>query len=1053
MKKRINSETGNLRQKAEELLKKKATGSASSLSEIEMLKLIHELDVHQIELEILNDELMKANESMAKAATDKYAELYDFAPTGYFTISKQGKILELNLFGAAMLGRERLRLINKQFHFFISVDDKPVFNLFLDKIFNSKSKETCELTLQIGAGVPIYVLLTGIVNQNDEQCLVTMVDITDHKLTEALLQQTRQNYETFFNTIDEFLLVLDEQGNIIHANSTVFDRLGYTWEELSEKSVLMLHPPESRDEAGRILSEMLRGLAEFCLVPIMTKSGVQIPVETRVSHGFWNSKPAVFGVSKDISKIKLSEEKFSKLFHLNPFACGLSDLDNQKYIEVNEVFYSLFGFDKDEVIGKTAGDLGILSNETINDILQKADRNGRILNAEADLKAKNGDIRHVLLSAENICIQDKKYRFTVVHDITERKLTEISLRQSEEKFRITTENTIDVIALLDMDFNITYLSPSVEKIRGYTVEEAVSQKLEQILTPASLQKFLEMAGSIIPAEKAGTAQVSDYPTIELEQYHKNGTTVWVELSFSFLKDLNNKSTGIVTVSRDVTKRKLLEESLQQSEERYRTMVEWSPYVIVIYRSGKIIYVNPQAIIMFGAKSEQDLLGTNVLDRVHPDCHQAVLALAQQGVDDGVNAPMIELRYLKLDGTILDAEVQGKLIVYDRAPAILAVIYDITDRKIAEQVIRVSEEKFRSMLNASPDGMVLIDLKGVIIEASVIGLNLFGADARVDMVGRNISQFVSADETGILNELLAKTTDEGLTQNTGLTIKRKDQSVFTGEISATLMQDQNGAPISFMIIVRDISQRKKMEAKQIHTDRMSTLGEMAAGIAHEINQPLNIISMVMDKILFETARKEMLDMEFLKNKSDKIFENITRIRDIIDHVRAFARSQDDYIPTAFNVNSSIVNASSMIVEQFKHHGINLNLQLEPKIPQIVGNTYKFEQVILNLLANAKDAVIEKHSKKQDVEMLVGIRSWHENQCIFVDVTDNGTGISKDDINNVLLPFFTTKEEGKGTGLGLSICYQIMKEMKGTIEITSDSMLGTRFQLVLPLPKKK
>ena len=124
-----------------------------------------------------------------------------------------------------------------------------------------------------------------------------------------------------------------------------------------------------------------------------------------------------------------------------------------------------------------------------------------------------------------------------------------------------------MIAQLDMDFNITYLSPSIEKIRGYTVEEAMSQKPEQILTPSSLHKFLEMASNIIPAEKDGTAQVSIYPTMELEQYHKNGSTIWVELSFSFLKDFTNKSTGIVTVSRVITKRKMVEQALQQSEER------------------------------------------------------------------------------------------------------------------------------------------------------------------------------------------------------------------------------------------------------------------------------------------------------------------------------------------------------------------------------------------------------------------------------------------------------------------------------------------------------
>ena len=97
----------------------------------------------------------------------------------------------------------------------------------------------------------------------------------------------------------------------------------------------MVQPPERRDKAGRIVGEMLSGVTEFCPVPIMTKSGVQIPVETRVSHGFWDGEPLIFGVTKDISNLKLSEEKFSKLFYLNPFACGLSDLDSQKYIELN----------------------------------------------------------------------------------------------------------------------------------------------------------------------------------------------------------------------------------------------------------------------------------------------------------------------------------------------------------------------------------------------------------------------------------------------------------------------------------------------------------------------------------------------------------------------------------------------------------------------------------------------------------------------------------------------------------------------------------------------
>ena len=212
-------------------------------------------------------------------------------------------------------------------------------------------------------------------------------------------------------------------------------------------------------------------------------------------------------------------------------------------------------------------------------------------------------------------------------------------------------------------------------------------------------------------------------------------------------------------------------------------------------------------------------------------------------------------------------------------------------------------------------------------------------------------------------------------------------------------------------------------------------------------------MVMDKILFESTKPDSVDVEFLKRKSDKIFENILRIRNIIDHIRAFSRSHDDYVLIAFDINSSIRNAISMISEQFKHLGINLNLQLEKQIPQISGNTYQFEQVIINLLVNAKDALIEKKTRLEEpFEMIVGIRSYQENQFIIVEITDNGIGIVNEDINNIILPFYTTKDEGKGTGLGLSICYQIIKEMNGTIEITSDRFHGTSVKLVLDIQKK-
>jgi C4-dicarboxylate-specific signal transduction histidine kinase len=172
------------------------------------------------------------------------------------------------------------------------------------------------------------------------------------------------------------------------------------------------------------------------------------------------------------------------------------------------------------------------------------------------------------------------------------------------------------------------------------------------------------------------------------------------------------------------------------------------------------------------------------------------------------------------------------------------------------------------------------------------------------------------------------------------------------------------------------------------------------------------------------------------------------------VRAFSRSDDDFVLTGFDINTSITNAVSMMSEQFEHLAIRLNIKLEENLPSIIGNTFKFEQVILNLLSNAKDALLEKKDNHlSNDEMFIDIISYQENQCLIVEMADNGTGISEVDIENILLPFYTTKDAGKGTGLGLSISYQIIKEMNGIIEIFRNSYEGITIRIILTLQNKK
>ena len=192
------SEAEVLRQKAVDLLNMKPSGSGSQPSEAELLKLIFELEGHQIELKLQNEELILARFN-AQNATEKYTELYDYAPSGYFSFSKDGEIIELNLSGANMLGKERPYLKKSMFDFFVSDDTKPIFNNFLAKVFHSKVKETCEVTLSTNADLPVFVYLSGIITENREQCLVTMIDITERKMIVAL--KKRSNELVQFNNL------------------------------------------------------------------------------------------------------------------------------------------------------------------------------------------------------------------------------------------------------------------------------------------------------------------------------------------------------------------------------------------------------------------------------------------------------------------------------------------------------------------------------------------------------------------------------------------------------------------------------------------------------------------------------------------------------------------------------------------------------------------------------------------------------------------------------------------------------------------------------------
>jgi len=241
---------------------------------------------------------------------------------------------------------------------------------------------------------------------------------------------------------------------------------------------------------------------------------------------------------------------------------------------------------------------------------------------------------------------------------------------------------------------------------------------------------------------------------------------------------------------------------------------------------------------------------------------------------------------------------------------------------------------------------------------------------------------------------------------------------------------------------EVTKRREQEQKAVEQSRLAALGELAAGIAHEINQPLHSIAFSIDNMMLAIDEDDA-DKEYLQNKTKNIFADVDRMKHIIDHIRIFSRKQSEDENEPFNINTSIVNAVNMIKEQYQNHRISLSLDLAENLPEISGNLYRFEQVVLILLSNGKDAIETKaESTEVDYQKQLTLKTFQENDNITMEFEDNGTGIPKAILEKVFNPFFTTKKPGQGTGLGLSIAIGIIEKMGGSIKVESEVGKGTK-----------
>ena len=240
------------------------------------------------------------------------------------------------------------------------------------------------------------------------------------------------------------------------------------------------------------------------------------------------------------------------------------------------------------------------------------------------------------------------------------------------------------------------------------------------------------------------------------------------------------------------------------------------------------------------------------------------------------------------------------------------------------------------------------------------------------------------------------------------------------------------------------QARIREMNLYHEDRLAALGTLAAGIAHELNQPLNTIRVVTDGFLFGRAEGWPLDSEELYEGLEMISKQVARMDKVIRNVRNFAREERDAGGESAMANEAVENVFSMIGRQIEAHGIRVERDLDPGLPPLRASLSELEQVVMNLIVNARQALDGIPEGSKMLRVRTGIRE----QAVFIEVSDNGGGIPEHLLEKIFDPFFTTKAAGKGTGLGLSICQSIVGKFGGRIAASNNEIGGATFTLLVP-----
>jgi PAS domain S-box-containing protein len=371
---------------------------------------------------------------------------------------------------------------------------------------------------------------------------------------------------------------------------------------------------------------------------------------------------------------------------------------------------------------------------------------------------------------------------------------------------------------------------------------------------------------------------------------------------------------------------------------------------------------------------------------------------------------------------------------------------IENALLHEQVIK-SEEKYRSLFNNDPNPIFILSPRTLqILDTNQTAQDCYGFSA-AELVRMGFFVLGDESEDEIRKGLQGLKKGQFILFSKKRHYKKGRRPFF---VNVNVSRAEYGGRDVLIATTTDITETVEKEAQLVQAGKMTTLGVMAAGMAHEINQPLNVIQVSADYILKIIRKGQSLDAGEMKNVAEDIIASVERASFVIKHVRDFSR-QSDIVRSRVVINDPIRDVFKILGHQLKVHDIDVALDLDPEVPAILADHNRLEQVFVNLVSNAIDAIDEKqaHPERTDPTKRLAIRSYRDNGRVVVEVSDSGVGMPEHVKTKLFEPFFTTKKVGKGTGLGTSISYGIVKDYNGHIEVESEPGRGTTFRLIFPI----